>query len=164
VTFHDRLSRYRLQSWPKEEQENMGRRQRYLCEYCNVYLTHDSVSVRRAHNAGKIHLKNVVDYYQAIGNERAQSQIDRITSAYEQNSSTLPSNIPAVATGGQMTTFFGFQPITFPPPGPNFLPLPGLPIPGQLGANGLPPPPMTVPQNSIPPFLAAPQMSFQVQS
>lgn len=33
-------------------------------DYCDVYLTHDSMSVRKAHNSGKNHLKNVVQYYQ----------------------------------------------------------------------------------------------------
>jgi hypothetical protein len=33
-------------------------------DYCDVYLTHDSMSVRKAHNTGKNHLRNVVDYYQ----------------------------------------------------------------------------------------------------
>jgi hypothetical protein len=35
-----------------------------LGDYCDVYLTHDSMSVRRAHNSGRNHLRNVVDYYQ----------------------------------------------------------------------------------------------------
>lgn len=29
-----------------------------------MYLTHDSMSVRKAHNSGRNHLRNVVDYYQ----------------------------------------------------------------------------------------------------
>ena len=33
-------------------------------DYCDVYLTHDSMSVRKAHNAGRNHLRNVVEYYQ----------------------------------------------------------------------------------------------------
>lgn len=35
-----------------------------LGDYCDVYLTHDSMSVRKAHNSGRNHLRNVVDYYQ----------------------------------------------------------------------------------------------------
>jgi hypothetical protein len=35
-----------------------------FCDYCDVYLTHDSMSVRKAHNAGRNHLRNVVEYYQ----------------------------------------------------------------------------------------------------
>ena len=35
-------------------------------DYCDVYLTHDSMSVRKAHNSGRNHLRNVVDYYQRL--------------------------------------------------------------------------------------------------
>lgn len=38
----------------------------HLGDYCDVYLTHDSMSVRKAHNSGKNHLRNVVDYYQRM--------------------------------------------------------------------------------------------------
>lgn len=37
-------------------------------DYCDVYLTHDSMSVRKAHNSGRNHLRNVVDYYQRTTN------------------------------------------------------------------------------------------------
>ena len=57
------------------------------------------MSVRKAHNAGRNHLRNVVEYYQRtrtptkwkvadtdlkaeIGHEKAQSVIDSITSSY----------------------------------------------------------------------------------
>lgn len=33
-------------------------------DYCDVYLTHDSMSVRKAHNSGRNHIRNVVDYYE----------------------------------------------------------------------------------------------------
>ena len=35
-----------------------------LGDYCDVYLTHDSMSVRKAHNSGRNHERNVLDYYQ----------------------------------------------------------------------------------------------------
>jgi hypothetical protein len=38
-------------------------------DYCDVYLTHDSMSVRKAHNSGRNHLRNVVDYYQRTSNQ-----------------------------------------------------------------------------------------------
>jgi U1 small nuclear ribonucleoprotein C len=28
---------------------------RYYCDYCDVYLTHDSPAVRKAHNTGRKH-------------------------------------------------------------------------------------------------------------
>ncbi|PNH63813.1 hypothetical protein VD0002_g4652 [Verticillium dahliae] len=105
---------------------------KFFCDYCDVYLTHDSMSVRKAHNSGRNHLRNVVDYYQQIGHEKAQSVIDSITSSYAAEGQAhanpmLPQNQP-----GQ-----GFPPPPFPFPG-------GIPPPGFPGA-----PPF--PQGMIPP-------------
>ncbi|KAF7563468.1 hypothetical protein G7046_g671 [Stylonectria norvegica] len=85
---------------------------KFFCDYCDVYLTHDSMSVRKAHNSGRNHLRNVVDYYQQIGHEKAQSVIDSITSSYAAEGQAhanpmLPQNQP-----GQ-----GFMPPPFPFPG-----------------------------------------------
>ncbi|KAL2157384.1 hypothetical protein VTH06DRAFT_6202 [Thermothelomyces fergusii] len=60
---------------------------KFFCDYCDVYLTHDSMSVRKAHNNGRNHLRNVIDYYQQIGHEKAQSVIDSITSSCHEASS-----------------------------------------------------------------------------
>ncbi|GKT90868.1 U1 small nuclear ribonucleoprotein [Colletotrichum tofieldiae] len=91
------------------------------CDYCDVYLTHDSMSVRKAHNSGRNHLRNVVDYYQQIGHEKAQSVIDSITSSYAaegqaHNNPMLPQNQPGQA----------FPP-PFPFPGGVPPPFPGMP-------------------------------------
>ncbi|KAF5651207.1 U1 small nuclear ribonucleoprotein C [Fusarium sp. NRRL 52700] len=111
---------------------------KFFCDYCDVYLTHDSMSVRKAHNSGRNHLRNVVDYYQQIGHEKAQSVIDSITSSYAAEGQAhanpmLPQNQP-----GQ-----GFPPPPFAFPGgippPPFPGMPGAP-PGQF-PQGLPPPP-----------------------
>ncbi|OAQ74677.1 u1 zinc finger domain-containing protein [Purpureocillium lilacinum] len=82
---------------------------KFFCDYCDVYLTHDSMSVRKAHNSGRNHIRNVVDYYQQIGHEKAQSVIDSITNSYAaegqaHNNPMLPQNQPG-AKGA------------FPPPG-----------------------------------------------
>lgn len=82
---------------------------KFFCDYCDVYLTHDSMSVRKAHNAGRNHLRNVLDYYQQIGHEKAQSVIDSITSSY--------------AAEGQANPMFqapGGAPGFLPPPPPGF--------------------------------------------
>ena len=61
--------------------------QKHYCDYCDVYLTHDSASgelcapfvlthhltayppiVRKAHNSGRNHLANVRDYYACVYN------------------------------------------------------------------------------------------------
>ncbi|KAK0728572.1 U1 zinc finger-domain-containing protein [Lasiosphaeria miniovina] len=72
---------------------------KFFCDYCDVYLTHDSMSVRKAHNTGRNHLRNVVEYYQQVGHEKAQSVIDSITSSYAaegqaHNNPMLPQNQP----------------------------------------------------------------------
>ncbi|GAB0135365.1 hypothetical protein EsDP_00003706 [Epichloe bromicola] len=105
-----------------------------LGDYCDVYLTHDSMSVRKAHNSGKNHLRNVVDYYQQIGHEKAQSVIDSITSSYAAEGQAhanpmLPQNQPGNAFP---------PPFPFPGGPPPFPGMPG-PPPGQFPA--MPPPP-----------------------
>ena len=107
-----------------------------LGDYCDVYLTHDSMSVRKAHNSGRNHERNVLDYYQRkyqlpsllfeylelyynwyteIGHEKAQSVIDSITSSY--------------AAEGQA----GANPMLVPQGGP------------PMGGQGFPPPPFAFP-------------------
>ncbi|KAI9039917.1 putative U1 snRNP complex component Yhc1 [Aspergillus affinis] len=107
-------------------------------DYCDVYLTHDSMSVRKAHNSGRNHLRNVLEYYQQIGQEKAQSVIDSITSSYAAEGQAVPN--PAMAPPGA----FPPPPFAFPPGRPGqFPPLPfGMPPPGAPGgAPGMPPPP-----------------------
>ncbi|KAJ6149190.1 hypothetical protein N7471_000389 [Penicillium samsonianum] len=95
-------------------------------DYCDVYLTHDSMSVRKAHNSGRNHLRNVVDYYQQIGQEKAQSVIDSITSSYAAEGQQAPNMMPP----GAFPPPFGF-PAGMPPP-----PF-GIPPPGAPGAPGM---------------------------
>ncbi|KAH7148598.1 U1 zinc finger-domain-containing protein [Dactylonectria macrodidyma] len=129
---------------------------KFFCDYCDVYLTHDSMSVRKAHNSGRNHLRNVVDYYQQIGHEKAQSVIDSITSSYAAEGQAhanpmLPHNQP-----GQ-----GFHPPPFPFPGGVPPPFPGMPgaPPGQFpqglpvppGGRGMPMPPFPPGPNGLPP-------------
>ncbi|CAD5326986.1 unnamed protein product [Arabidopsis thaliana] len=50
---------------------------RYYCDYCDTYLTHDSPSVRKQHNAGYKHKANVRIYYQQFEEQQTQSLIDQ---------------------------------------------------------------------------------------
>ncbi|GFZ13694.1 C2H2 and C2HC zinc fingers superfamily protein [Actinidia rufa] len=50
---------------------------RYFCDYCDTYLTHDSPSVRKQHNAGYKHKANVRSYYQQFEAQQNQSLIDQ---------------------------------------------------------------------------------------
>ncbi|KAI9892771.1 MAG: hypothetical protein M1814_001191 [Vezdaea aestivalis] len=111
------------------------------------------MSVRKAHNAGRNHLRNVVDYYQQIGHEKAQSVIDSITSSYaaEGQASSNPM-LPQNQPGGDMMGGMGGPggpgggpPFPFPGPGGppmpfgNAPPFPGMPPP-HLFAHGPPRP------------------------
>ncbi len=111
------------------------------------------MSVRKAHNSGRNHLRNVVDYYQRaascpspiymspltpkakteIGHEKAQSVIDSITSSYAAEGQAhanpmLPQNQP----GGPGIGAFPPPPLPFSFPGG----VPPLPFPGMPGAPG----------------------------
>ncbi|MCJ1267767.1 hypothetical protein MMC22_007653 [Lobaria immixta] len=92
------------------------------------------MSVRKAHNSGRNHERNVLDYYQKIGHEKAQSVIDSITSSYAAEGQ--PGANPMLAPqggGGPM----GGQPFPPPPFGfPGGLPPPPFGLPG--GPNGAP--------------------------
>src|SRR5689334_20419049 len=49
---------------------------KFFCDYCDVYLTHDSMSVRKAHNSGRNHLRNVQAYYEQISSDQTQQVIN----------------------------------------------------------------------------------------
>ncbi|KAG5513429.1 hypothetical protein PMAC_001493 [Pneumocystis sp. 'macacae'] len=149
---------------------------RYYCDYCDVFLTHDSASVRKAHNAGKNHITNVREYYQEISHEKAQNVIDSITRAYE-NQQIMPpvpgmfphpimSGVPPPPISGipgGLPARSGMLDTSLPPP------IPGMPFPPPFGvpprlnlpfSGGfvpLPIPPPGMPQaqpNQQPPFVS----------
>ncbi|KAJ5190458.1 uncharacterized protein N7498_009443 [Penicillium cinerascens] len=99
------------------------------------------MSVRKAHNSGRNHLRNVVEYYQQIGQEKAQSVIDSITSSYAAEGQPLPN--PAMVPGA-FPPPFGFPGLPGQGPPPPFG-LHGLPPPGAPGAPGMLPPPGGLP-------------------
>ncbi|KAI7883248.1 zf-U1-domain-containing protein [Lichtheimia hyalospora FSU 10163] len=162
---------------------------KYYCEYCDIFLTHDSSSVRKAHNAGKNHIANVRNYYAEIGQDKAQAIIDEITKAYENSAAVLPpqySGYPQPSMGPPYGAppphMMGRPPMPPhmmgrpPPPGYPFPPPPGMmpppgqrpPPPGAYG-QGRPPPPSGYyspqggppyrPQSSPPPMHAPPHSS-----
>jgi hypothetical protein len=99
---------------------------KFFCDYCDVYLTHDSMSVRKAHNSGRNHLRNVVDYYQQIGHEKAQSVIDSITNSYAAEGQS--ANNPMLNTA----------PPGYGPPG-GMMPPAGMPPGFPMPPGGIPP-------------------------
>ncbi|KAK2737978.1 hypothetical protein FQN57_007332 [Myotisia sp. PD_48] len=120
------------------------------------------MSVRKAHNTGKNHLKNVVQYYQGviyfspatasfesaigivteIGHEKAQSVIDSITSSYAAEGQASANPMLQAQQLGNPTGPFGFpgRPGSIPPPF------------GMPGAPGAPPGMMPPPTGRGMPF------------
>lgn len=71
---------------------------KYYCDYCDVYLTHDSPSVRKLHNSGWKHKTNVKAYYsQFLQEETPQTTIsDQKQKPFNPNAvQGLPYNMTA---------------------------------------------------------------------
>jgi hypothetical protein len=56
-----------------------------------VYLTHDSMSVRKAHNSGRNHLRNVVDYYQRRACLHPSVPSPKLTKTSQKSATRKPS-------------------------------------------------------------------------
>ncbi|CAG8882357.1 unnamed protein product [Penicillium salamii] len=107
------------------------------------------MSVRKAHNSGRNHLRNVVDYYQQIGQEKAQSVIDSITSSYAAEGQQVPNMMPP---GAFPPPFGGFPGRPGMPPPPFGIPPPGAPgAPAMIPRMSLPIPPQ-IPGSQILPY------------
>lgn len=151
---------------------------RYYCDYCDIFLTHDSASVRKAHNTGWKHALCVRNYYSDLPQEKSQAIQDILVAAYEARgqhpppglggfSSYVPGmNLPdgvrvnppvAVPSAAPYMrvmppTAAGGPPPPHGPPG-NFPPPPGSfpPPPGMMGGGPPPRPGMPAPGMHFPP-------------
>ncbi len=63
---------------------------KYYCDYCDVFLTHDSPSVRKSHNDGWKHKAAVRAYYAQFEQDLTQSLIQQKIKEYQEGKSTLP--------------------------------------------------------------------------
>ncbi|XP_073125899.1 U1 small nuclear ribonucleoprotein C-like [Henckelia pumila] len=115
---------------------------RYYCDYCDTYLTHDSPSVRKQHNAGYKHKANIRSYYQKFEEQQTQILIDQkikehlgqaavyqqIGAAYNQHLAAFPGGRPRVPImpppmlpipgGVAPQSTFGVRPLVLPTPFP----------------------------------------------
>ncbi|CDZ96164.1 zf-u1-domain-containing protein [Phaffia rhodozyma] len=142
---------------------------KYYCDYCDVFLTHDSASVRKAHNAGRNHLQNVRDYYASLGHDKAQDLIDQIINSHANGppGGGMMGGAPAMRMGPgflnpspaypsaaphQMQPQYRPQGSSFPSPGPYSYNQPS-PSPYPPSNMGQPfrPPPQGFPQQGYPP-------------
>lgn len=153
---------------------------RYYCDYCDTYLTHDSPSVRKQHNAGYKHKANVRSYYQQFEEQQTQSLIDqRIkehlgqAAAFQQVGATFNQHLMSLQANPQrprlpmlpppMLPIGAPQGLMTPPMIPGVRP-PVLPRPGAPGYPGIPslaPPgaasmPMQMGSLPMPPILNPP--------
>lgn len=148
---------------------------RYYCDYCDTYLTHDSPSVRKQHNAGYKHKANVRSYYQQFEEQQTQSLIDQrikehlgqaaafqqVGAAYNQHLLGQRPRLPVLPTpvmpGAAPGLMPGIRPPVLPRPipgAPGYVPAPtmppmmgppGAPMPGQVNIPSRPPPPAPIP-------------------
>lgn len=122
---------------------------RYYCDYCDTYLTHDSPSVRKQHNAGYKHKANVRTYYQQFEEQQTQSLIDQrikehlgqaaafqVGATFQQHLAALPGQRPRLP----------------------ILPTPILPVPNAQFVPGMRPPVLPLPRPGVPGFVGAPTM------
>ncbi|KAG0349045.1 hypothetical protein BG005_011209 [Podila minutissima] len=131
---------------------------KYYCDYCDIFLTHDSSSVRKAHNAGRNHLINVKTYYSDLSHESTQSVVDTIQKAYADAGVAM---LPQYQGYPQPAPYNPYaRPPMFPGAGPPrppmFMPRPGGPPPMPPMAPGQFPPrppgfPMPPPGAPFPP-------------
>mmetsp|Transcript_639 Transcript_639/g.815 ORF Transcript_639/g.815 Transcript_639/m.815 type:complete len:134 (-) Transcript_639:140-541(-) len=128
---------------------------RYFCDYCNVYLTHDSAPGRKQHIRGWKHRENVKQYYEVY----MKTFYDKL--------GPRPPILPGLPPPGSIPPP-GSVPLprnSIPRPPGSVPPPPGMPPPprGFVGATPfpprLPPPPghtglpspLSRPSNMIPP-------------
>lgn len=83
---------------------------KHYCDYCDVFLTHDSVSVRKAHNSGRNHLQNVREYYQNLDPAQVQVVIDALAQEYDRRGIEKPKDLLQPAGSSFMT--FGAGPLS----------------------------------------------------
>ncbi|XP_057805985.1 U1 small nuclear ribonucleoprotein C-like [Salvia miltiorrhiza] len=134
---------------------------RYYCDYCDTYLTHDSPSVRKQHNAGYKHKANIRSYYQKFEEQQTQILIDQkikehlgqtvvyqqIGAAYNQHLAAFPGARPRLPV--MPPPMFPGPPQMVPGMRPPILPIP---VPGAPGYGNSPMAPMQPPPApSLPP-------------
>eukprot|EP01087_Luapelamoeba_hula_P010423 TRINITY_DN2762_c0_g1_i1.p1 TRINITY_DN2762_c0_g1~~TRINITY_DN2762_c0_g1_i1.p1 ORF type:complete len:179 (-),score=28.03 TRINITY_DN2762_c0_g1_i1:16-552(-) len=141
---------------------------KYYCDYCDIFLTHDSPSVRKSHNEGWKHKAAVRMYYSQFEQDAAQHLIQQRVREYGAqygmmggypgfastpgmppvfNPHAPPGGVAMGPPPGVAGPFPPGPPPMMAPPGPFGPPMPhGMPqFPPQHGAPGLMPTPSGAP-------------------
>ncbi|XP_060197872.1 U1 small nuclear ribonucleoprotein C-like [Lycium barbarum] len=121
---------------------------RYYCDYCDTYLTHDSPSVRKQHNAGYKHKANVRSYYLKFEEEQTQIMIDQ----------KIKERLGQATAYQQIGAAYNQHLAAFPGQRPRLpmMPPPVLPVPGAMPPQSMP---SVRPPILPPPVLGAPGYS-----
>jgi U1 small nuclear ribonucleoprotein C len=82
---------------------------KYYCDYCDIFLTHDSPSVRKSHNEGWKHKAAVRAYYAQFEQDITQQLIDQKIKEYEARTQGIQASLYYNRT---------LQAPLFPPPPP----------------------------------------------
>nr|DAD24696.1 TPA_asm: hypothetical protein HUJ06_026160 [Nelumbo nucifera] len=142
---------------------------RYYCDYCDTYLTHDSPSVRKQHNAGYKHKQFEEQQTQSLIDQRIKEHLgqtaafQQVGAAYNQHLTSFPANpqrprlpilpTPVLPTGapqvpGTSLLIPGIRPPVLPRPvagPPGYAVAPSMP--SVLGPSGTP---LPMPVNGLP--------------
>eukprot|EP00019_Armaparvus_languidus_P008840 CAMPEP_0168593524 /NCGR_PEP_ID=MMETSP0420-20121227/8365_1 /TAXON_ID=498008 /ORGANISM="Pessonella sp." /LENGTH=130 /DNA_ID=CAMNT_0008629691 /DNA_START=49 /DNA_END=440 /DNA_ORIENTATION=+ len=110
---------------------------KFYCDYCDIYLTHDSANVRKTHGSGWKHKSAVRNYYEQV----VADMTDAERAEYLKNAPPTPMGMPGMP---------GMPPFFRGPPPPFFRGPPGMP-PGFNAPFRGPAPPMM----GLPPGMAA---------
>lgn len=114
---------------------------KHYCDYCDVFLTHDSTSVRKAHNCGRNHLQNVREYYASLPPADMQAMADTILKEYQVRQLPPPMELVAPQLAYRL-------------PPPSHMPNGRAPFMGGAAWRpppGMPPPDFSRPPPSLPP-------------
>lgn len=95
---------------------------KYYCDYCKSYLTHDTMSVRRSHLAGKNHIRLYCNHFETKVKQQGQWKEEM---EYTIDSLVLTRGAPGVSGADEATL------ATILPPPPSFSSFPN-PPPGKL--------------------------------
>lgn len=114
---------------------------KYYCDYCDVYLTHDSAAVRKQHNDGNRHKQNVCSYYLQLITARMQAKVDRVIEEFETE-----------LAAGTLTPTYGLSTVEG-----------AIPVPPQVYGDlmPIPPPQPLMPIQNVPMYGGVPPATLQ---
>ena len=129
---------------------------KYYCDYCNIYLTHDTVKVRRDHNSGWKHALQVkLHFMQHVDQQQLQWTLNDVIGEYSRRGEAPPPppGVNVVLAPVAKAPIMQFPPL---PPGVTLPPLPpGMSLPPGIV---LPPGIALPPGVTLPPGMPMPHI------